>query len=58
MTVIYANLDTSPVDLRDAAKAQGLTTTQYIAATVNNAVKAWKRQEAESKKGKANGLDS
>ena len=45
MTIIYANLDTNPDDLRAAANAQGLTTTQFIAATVNSAVQDWKRKE-------------
>ena len=44
MTIIYADITTTPADLRSAANAQGLTPTQFVAATVNNAVEAWKRK--------------
>lgn len=44
--VIYADLTTEPADLRAAAEAQGMTTTQFVAWATNNAVEDWKRREA------------
>lgn len=44
--VIYAFLTTEPADLRAAAEAQGMTTTQFVAWATNNAVKDHKRSEA------------
>ena len=44
--VIYADITTDPADLRAAAEAQGMTTTQFVAWATNNAVEAHKRSKA------------
>ena len=45
MTVIYANIETDPADLRAAATDRSMTVPQFVAWATNSAVQEWRRRE-------------
>jgi hypothetical protein len=51
MTVIYANITTTPADLRAAADAKGMTPTQFVAWATAKAVRKQLEKDKEKQHG-------